>query len=99
MDEYARRVDRSEERYDIWCGRPGPYGNQWTHLPWAARAYHGVTLVATREEAIARYAHFLLMNPKLRAKIQLELRGKVLGCACPKSMACHVDLIAFVANS
>lgn len=86
-------VHCKREPYDIYVGRPGPYGNPYTHLARSAAQYK----CATREEAIERYEAWLLAQPALVARVKRELRAKVLGCWCwPK--ACHGDVLARIAN-
>lgn len=86
-------VHCKREPFDIYIGRPGPWGNPFTHLAVSAAKYQ----CASREEAIASYRKWLLANPELVAKAKRELRGKILGCWCsPKS--CHGDVLAEIAN-
>src|SRR5271157_5270109 len=53
-----------------------------------------------RDEVIAKFRSMLDRSPKLRARIEKELRGKdlLLGCWC-KPEACHCDIIAEIANA
>lgn len=53
-------------------------------------------LVASREEAIARYEEWLIAQPELVVSLP-ELRGKVLGCWCsPKP--CHGEVLVRLAG-
>ncbi len=73
-------------KYDVYIGRPGPWGNPF-HI-----GEHG-----TREEVVEQYAEWLLTQPELVAKVKAELKGKVLGCWCAPKL-CHGDILAEIAN-
>jgi hypothetical protein len=93
-------VHCKRESYDVYIGRgrdprsgePGRWGNPFSHRP---SRVPGIVLVATREEAIARYADWL------RGEVEAErialtelaaLHGKTLGCWCaPKP--CHGEVL------
>lgn len=86
-------VHCKKEPFDVYIGRPGPWGNPFSHKP-QSRAE---VKVDSREEAIACYEEYLRQNPELIEKVKRELKGKVLGCWCaPK--ACHGDVLARIAN-
>lgn len=84
--DFTRVVNLREERYDVFMGRPGPWGNPFK-----------IGRDGTRAEVIGRYAELLLMNPQLRLRAKRELKGKRLGCYC-KPLECHADLLADVAK-
>jgi hypothetical protein len=91
--EPKRVVHCKRDPFDVYIGRPSPWGNPFSHLPKSAARYR----CASREEAIARYEAWLMAQPELVAKARRELRGKVLACWCsPKS--CHGDVLARIAN-
>jgi len=73
--------------YDVYIGRPGKWGNPYSHKPGTQAKF----LVASREEAIAAYEEYLLNSPELMAALP-ELKGKVLGCWC-KPLSCHGDIL------
>lgn len=78
--------------FDVYIGRPGPWGNPFSHL----EQTHCIK-VATRADAVAEYEKMLRADPDLVARAKRELKGKVLGCWCfPR--ACHGDVLAKVAN-
>lgn len=79
--------------FDVYIGRPGPWGNPFSHLPKSAAKFR----CSSREEAIERYAAWLLDQPDLVARVKRELRDRVLGCWCAP-LACHGDILSFVAN-
>lgn len=89
----ARVVHCKREAYDVYIGRPSKWGNKFTHLKRTTRAE---TVVATREEAVARYEEWVKAQPALMAALP-ELRGKVLGCWCAPE-ACHGDVLLRLAN-
>lgn len=83
-----RVVHCKKEPYDVYIGRPGPYGNLFSHLPGKAKV-----TVASREEAVARYEELLRRLPEAELMSFLQpLAGKVLGCWCAPQ-ACHGDVI------
>jgi len=73
-------VHCEREPYDVYIGRPGPWGNPFVI------GEHG-----TRAEVITKYRDYVLNNPGLLAKLP-ELKDKVLGCWC-KPHACHGDVL------
>jgi len=86
--------------YDVYIGRgrcprsgePGRWGNPFSHRPSRAR---GVTAVASREEAIARYAGWLaaeLDAERISLAELAALHGKTLGCWCAPH-ACHGEVL------
>jgi len=72
--------------YDIYIGRPGPYGNPFVSGK-----------DGTREEVVEKYAEWVLTQPELLAKIKAELKDKVLGCWCAPKL-CHGDILVELAN-
>ena len=78
--------------YDIYVGRPGPWGNPYTWKPGTLAEY-----VVPQAEVLTRYEAWLRAQPALVAKARRELRGKVLGCWC-SPRPCHGDILAKVAN-
>lgn len=87
-------VHCKKEPFDVYIGRPGPWGNPFSHLPTGTLAEYKCE---TREEAIACYEEWLKQRPDLLARVKRELKGKVLGCWChPK--ACHGDVLSRIAN-
>ncbi len=80
--------------YDIYIGRPGSWGNPFSHLATSAAQYQ----VSSREEAISKYREWLLSQPELVARAKRELKGKILGCWC-SPLCCHGEVLAEVANS
>lgn len=86
-------VHCKKDPYDIYIGRPGPWGNPFSHQASTLARFK----VATRDEAVERYEAWLLAQPDLVARVKKELRGKVLGCWCaPKR--CHGHVLARIAN-
>lgn len=60
--------------YDVYIGRPGPWGNPYSSKPGVADYK-----VASKGEAIRKHREWVLGNPALQERIRDELRGKVLG--------------------
>jgi hypothetical protein len=72
--------------YDVYIGRPGPYGNPFE-----------IGKDGSREEVVEKYAEWVLTQPELLAIIKTELKGKVLGCWCSPAL-CHGDILLELAN-
>lgn len=81
---------RDTQKFDVYIGRPGPWGNPYSHLPGKGK-WH----VATREEAVAKFREFLWEgmrdDPELRARVA-ALDGKILACWC-HPLPCHGDVL------
>lgn len=82
-------VHCKRERYDVYIGRPSKWGNPFTHIQ--DRKTKAEFIVATREEAIAKYREWILTQPALLNDLH-ELDGKILGCWC-KPQSCHGDVL------
>ena len=67
--------------YDVYIGRPGPWGNPY---PLSA----GVS----REECLEQYRAYLERNPQIARAAIHELAGKVLGCWCAPKL-CHGEVL------
>jgi len=88
------------ERYDVYIGRPSKWGNPFSHYisrPQAGSSSRGVTLVASRKEAIEAYKAYLKTRPDLLRAIKKELGGRILACWC-SPLPCHGDILAAIAN-
>lgn len=79
-------VHCKRDAYDVYIGRPGPWGNPFS-----------IGKDGTRDEVVDKYAMWLLEQPELVAKAKKELKGKVLGCWCAPKL-CHGDILAEIAN-
>jgi hypothetical protein len=86
-------VHWKKEPYDVYIGRPSPWGNPFSHRPGTLAEFR----VATRDEAIDAFERWFLSQPELLAKAKNELRGRVLGCWC-HPRRCHGDVIARIVN-
>ena len=73
-------VHCEEAPYDVYIGRPGPWGNPFE-----------IGKDGTRAEVIEKYRIYLLANTELLSNLS-ELNGKTLGCWC-KPKACHGDVL------
>lgn len=89
-----RVVHCKKEPFDVYIGRPSPWGNPFSHKEGTLAEHR----VATREEAVARFREWFLSRPDLVEKAKRELKGKVLGCWC-KPASCHGDVLLEIANS
>ena len=80
----GRVVHCKRQAYDVYIGRPGPWGN-----PFPLRGED------ERLEVIERYRQWLreqLAAGKISADDLLSLRGKTLGCWCAPR-PCHGDVL------
>lgn len=78
-------VNIREERWDVYIGRPGVFGNPFV-----------LTKKTTRAEVIRKFGIWftkkLAQDPDYKAQVH-KLKGKVLGCFCAP-LPCHGDVIA-----
>jgi hypothetical protein len=82
----TRVVHCKREPYDVYIGRPGPWGNPFV-----------LGKEDQRADVIAKYREWLMEQPRLLAVVP-ELRGLTLGCWCaPKP--CHGDVLAELADA
>ena len=79
-------VHCKRDKYDVYIGRPGPYGNPFE-----------IGRDGNREEVVEKYAEWVLTQPELLAIIRTELSGKVLGCWCAPKL-CHGDILVELIN-
>ena len=79
-------VHCKRDPYDVYIGRPGPYGNPFT-----------IGKDGNREEVVEKYAEWVLTQPELLATIRTELNGQVLGCFCAPKL-CNGDIIVELIN-
>lgn len=79
-------VHCKREPFDVYIGRPGPYGNPFI-----------IGRDGDRAAVIAKYEAWLRKQPELVARAKRELQGKTLGCWCAP-FACHGDVLVRVVN-
>lgn len=79
-------VHCKREPFDVYIGRPGPWGNKYT-----------IGQDGSREQVIAWFEEDLLRDRARMLQLN-ELRGQVLGCWCAPQ-ACHGDVLARRANA
>jgi hypothetical protein len=72
--------------FDVYIGRPGPWGNPFI-----------LGRDGDRQQVIEKYRAWLLAQPELVARAQRELVGKVLGCWCAP-LTCHGDVLAAISG-
>jgi hypothetical protein len=92
----ASVVHCKRDKFDIYIGRPGEWGNPFSHKPGTKAQFR----VSTRDEAIEEYRKYLIKQLR-SGEVTLEqlqaLQGKVLGCWChPKP--CHGDILVKAAK-
>jgi len=74
-------VHCKRQRYDVYIGRPGKWGNPFS-----------IGKDGNREQVIKKYREYILDKPELLSQLP-ELKNKTLGCWC-KPQACHGDVLA-----
>jgi hypothetical protein len=79
-------VHCKQNEYDVYIGRPGPWGNPFE-----------IGKDGTREEVVEKYAEWLLAQPELVEQAKLELKDKVLACWCAPKL-CHGNILAEIVN-
>lgn len=93
---------RSGEPYDVFVGRPGVFGNPFSHLPIECTSAQFLAL--SRLDAIRKHAAWVKEPEQsgLLSRVRKELYGKVLACACSqKDIArgmCHAVTLARIAD-
>jgi hypothetical protein len=81
-------VHCKKESYDVYIGRPGRFGNPFSHKENTLAKFK----VESRKEAIKKFKEYLLSLDKNELDgILNELKGKTLGCWC-KPKLCHGDV-------
>jgi len=72
---------RHVKECDVYCGRPGPFGNPFV-----------IGRDGTRVEVLEKYAKWLKKNKRLIEQARQELIGKTCGCYCVPE-PCHVEIL------
>ena len=79
-------VNCKRDEFDVYIGRPGPFGNPFT-----------IGKDGTRQEVVEKFAEWILTQDDLLATIKTELKDKILGCWCAPEL-CHGDILMELAN-
>ena len=81
--------------YNIYVGRGrgSIWGNPYSHMPDTLAQYK----VATRQEAVDKYAQWIQTQPELLHRL-IQLKGQTLGCWCVPA-ACHATILAQMADA
>jgi hypothetical protein len=79
-------VHCKRETYDVYIGRPSPWGNPFE-----------IGRDGTRADVIKKYRAWIVEQPALVAALP-TLKGKRLGCWCAPA-ACHGDVLAELAEA
>jgi hypothetical protein len=77
----TRVVYFKRNQYDVYIGRPGPWGNPFK-----------IGIDGNRDEVLAKFEEWFSSQPELIEKARQELKGKTLGCWCTEGR-CHGDII------
>jgi hypothetical protein len=79
-------VNCRREPFDVYIGRPGPWGNPFV-----------IGLDGARGTVLRKYKVWVKKQPGLMTRLG-ELRGKRLGCFCAP-LPCHGDVLARLADA
>lgn len=71
----TKAVHCMQEKYDVYIGRSGKWGNPFTHEEGTNAKYK----VDSKEEAVSKYKEWLKTQDHLLSSLH-ELKGKTLGC-------------------
>jgi hypothetical protein len=82
-------VHCKRDKYDVYIGRPGKWGNP---IPLKDNADE-----KERYAVICEYVAWLNQQPGLVDQARQELKGKVLGCWCAPKL-CHGNILTLVAE-
>lgn len=104
----TRVVHCKREPHDVYIGRPGPWGNPYSHDPEAVAKGRAEYLVESREQAIELYRQWYEFRLFTALDVPpghedeflderiADLHGLTLGCWCAPR-ACHGDVLAVLA--
>ncbi len=85
MENRTRVVNKNDEPYDVYIGRPSKWGNPFL-----------IGRDGTREEVVEKFIDYFIEQIEvgnIKTDELKQLHGKRLGCFCsPKP--CHGDIIA-----
>lgn len=84
--KYTSVVHCKRDEYDIYIGRPSPFGNPFV-----------LGKDGNRKEVIEKYRAWIQTQPDLLAQLH-ELKGKRLGCWCAPKL-CHGHVLAELADA
>lgn len=93
---------RSGAPYDIWVGRPGPFGNPFSHLH--TECTTAQFKAVSKYDSVRKHAAWIREpeQKELVKRIKAELEGKVLACACDSNNIqrgmCHAVTLARIAD-
>jgi len=85
-----------QQRRLVRVTRPSVWSNPYATKA-DARFVRPENIVATREEALAKYREHLARHPEIVERAKRELRGKILGCWC-LPQPCHAQILAEIVN-
>jgi hypothetical protein len=95
MTRVVNKRTHSATPDDVYIGRPGLWGNPFSHLDGA-----GQFKVVSREVAVDLYRHYLwsqINDGEVKLEDLAALNGKTLVCWC-KPAACHGDVLTKAAQ-
>lgn len=78
-------VNVNDRPYDVYIGRPGPWGNPFR-----------IGRDGDRADVIRKFEEWLKTQPQRMVQLK-KLKGKRLGCYCAP-LPCHGDVLARLAN-
>lgn len=78
---------KKSEDYDVYIGRPSPWGNPFV-----------IGKDGDRFDVCKKFEEWILTQPKMIAEAKRDLAGKRIGCFCAP-LQCHGETLARIANS
>ena len=82
------RVHCKKEKFDVYCGRPGPFGNPFK-----------IGIHGNRMETIKKYREWVENQDDYIMRLRQVCKGRVLGCWCNRNEACHCDIIIEICDN
>lgn len=80
-------VHCKKEKYDVYIGRPGKWGNPFV-IEGDREKTDSRYIVYSRKEAVEKYIDWFYKQSNLVNTAKKELKGRVLGCWCAPQL-CH----------
>lgn len=90
-------VHCKKEKFDVYIGRGGMFGNPYTHLEGKTLAKYKVASRNEAVEAYEPYARERMKNDEEFKKAVAGLWGKVVGCFCTP-LRCHGEILVRLAD-